>query len=321
MIELNATVVLPTMGKSHILSHVLKSIDQQKFSGNLEVILIVNHPSEIFYKKICELVLSLNRIYRVEWIPHFGVNRARNLGLQMAQNELVFFLDDDCLVDNSLLLDFHVKAHQESDLFAAGGGYAIRPDASFWGRVYQVIQMQWLYSGLYQVSSNLTSHLIGGHFSIKKSMCYKLGFKFSEEIVYGGSELEFFLIAHRHHLKMRLFDWVVLHCPEIDFLILVKKIFKQGRGKAIAEKHGCLDTSASEAVEDFVEKNNFFTKVFVQFFQIIFWFGFYHEQKKYMSFVRLVVLQMKNSFLSKKYSWLQNVNRIEQFKKQSGDRF
>jgi hypothetical protein len=164
--------------------------------------------------------------------------------------------------------------------------------------------------------------LIGGHFSIKKSICVERGLTFNEEIIYGGSELEFFLKAHQQKLKMRLFDWVVLHCPKINFLSLSRKIFKQGKGKAIAERQGYSEQKiAGLEAEDFIENNGVIFTYFVYFFQIIFWVGFYHEKRRYFSLLKLLFVNCKNSLILRKYFLLDNISKMEQRKKQSGDRF
>lgn len=314
------SVVIPSMGRSNFLSCLVKSVEKQKCDVPVEIILVANQMADdLVWKRFNERYQfegadKRSCVLRIERIHQAGVNFSRNQGLKLASYNLVFFIDDDCEMDDYLLLQKHYQLHQRfSDLFAVGGVYDISPGAGFFTRLYQDIQMNWLYRGLIAGRPKDRPdcrYLIGGHLSVKKDLAVKNNICFDEAIVYGGSELSFSQKSNLAGLPLQLHEMSVLHHTQESFFSLHRKIFKQGRGQALVSSEGLN-------VEDSDQKQSSFL---ISYFGWVFWFGFYFQRKNVLGFAVYLIKSAKNYLLYKKYKTLDTVNSILDSKKQRGDR-
>lgn len=289
MIKSGISVVIPTLGSKLNLQILLKSIFQQDLPPqNLEIILVVNGVSaEVFSSLKVELSVDFGPKMTFIHLTEANVNLARNKGLEKANFDLVYFLDDDCELINKSTFSFHSSSHlKDMDLFALGGGYNLSSKASYWDELYNSIQMSWLLSGKQGVSAN-TLHLLGGNFSLKKNLLIKNSLKFDERISYGGSEHQLFVEAVKKHLKIQLCNIEVRHNTNESFKKICHKILKQGRGKAIIEQSQLLVVqsktsdklsfmSSSEGQFKISTFKDSFLKKTLNYF---FWYGYYKQKQ------------------------------------------
>lgn len=192
------SIVIPIRKFSRGLKRLLESICAQEHLLELEVLIVLNSPQSLDFAELKDqLSRELDKYAKLNiqlyYLDQSGVNRARNSGLMSARGEIILFLDDDCELDNPHLLALHAQHHvQNPALFGLGGVYKIPKESGYFDRLYHEIQMRWLYAGLRFSVEPLTRYLIGGHFSIKSTIAAEYGIQFNNEVVYGGSELEFF---------------------------------------------------------------------------------------------------------------------------------
>lgn len=320
MSELKVTVVIPTLGLSSILADLFLSISQQKkVAGQISVLVVLNGSTQKKYEDLLKIASNFftEIPFKLVHIESRGASLARNYALDFTQTDLLFFTDDDCVLDNELVLYQHLHYHQDKSLFAVGGGYHLAQDEWFLSKIYQLIQMQWLYSGVKNLQTGETTFLIGGNFSIKRKLANSYQIKFNDNIIYGGSELEFFLKAEASKLKMILIQTSILHKPSISFFNLNYKIFKQGVGKAKTVENGySYDENYSEELCNHGVKS-IFDQMFLSYFSYIFWFGFFSHKKKYVEFFKFIL----STFKINRTEWVQLANEAEQRKKSRGDRF
>ncbi len=99
------SIIIPVYNAEKFLSHCINSILEQSYI-NLEIIL-VNDGSTDNSLSICEYyALKDNRI-KVFTQANKGVSSARNLGIEKAQGEWIYFVDSDDLVFDGLFRDFY----------------------------------------------------------------------------------------------------------------------------------------------------------------------------------------------------------------------
>lgn len=320
MIELKITVAIPTLGVSSVLSDLFFSISQQKkVTRQISVLIVLNGSTQRKYEDLMKLASRFftDIPFRLVRIESRGASLARNYAIDSIQTDLLFFTDDDCVLDNELVLYQHLYCHQDKSVFAVGGGYHLGQNVGFLTKIYQLIQMQWLYSGLKNSQTGETSFLIGGNFSIKPNLAKSYQIRFNNNIVYGGSELEFFLKAEASKLKMILIQTSLLHKPKISFFNLNQKIFKQGIGKAIAVENGySYDEYNFEELRN-LDNQSVLDQMFLSYFSYIFWFGFFSHKKKYFAFFKFILATLKTN----RTEWVQLTYEAEQKKKYRGDRF
>ena len=158
-----------------------------------------------------------------------GVNKARNLGIRFSGGDILYFLDDDCLLPSPDHLTQLLVRHQElQEVVGIGGGYKTTHVLKGASQFYYEQQKQWIKS----TSRNLnkTSQLIGGNASYKK-IVFDKGFSFDSQIIFGGSEESFnrLLVDNGYHL-MLFEDLDIYHMIHINTFSLIQKSFKQGVG-------------------------------------------------------------------------------------------
>lgn len=229
-------IVIPTTELNHSLLQLVESLVdvQKKYSSQIWVCL---NPSQEYlnnpiYKKIASQVQLINLSDR-------GVNRARQAGLDRSAAKYILFLDADCLFNNAQSIHSWLQMFQsEPDLFAVGGYYqADRLEMSFFQKQYFLMQNNWVYSG--QLKSGFSLFLLGGFFMLNRELALKQQIQFDPEIVFGGSEKEFFIQAYLKKLKVRLTSDAIVHRYDQSGWQYIQKTYKQGRGQAyIDQKHG-----------------------------------------------------------------------------------
>ncbi|MDY6305282.1 MAG: glycosyltransferase family 2 protein [Oribacterium sp.] len=99
------SVIIPAYNVSAYLEKCVSSVLEQT-RGDFEVI-VVNDGSTDSTPQICEQLRGKDRRVRVIHKPNGGVSSARNIGIQAATGEYVFFLDGDDWIPEYCLSDLH----------------------------------------------------------------------------------------------------------------------------------------------------------------------------------------------------------------------
>lgn len=233
------SIIIPTHQRSDDLFRLLNSINDQDFEGNRFEVIVVSNLKDPELGKQIRTRKDLR--YRVRYfeVGKLGVNLARNLGIENSQGSLVYFLDDDCVLDDPKTFSNVVRLHDQwKGVVGIGGRYHIDRGAAHVDQVYQWIQDLWLQSGIRTAPE--TIYLIGGNASYKKEA---LGeeLRFDERIVYGGSETELNLRLIQKGFRLRFScDLKVLHCPKTTLIGLLRKGFKQGISAAKRKEVGLV---------------------------------------------------------------------------------
>jgi glycosyltransferase involved in cell wall biosynthesis len=180
---LNLSIIIPTHNRNAQLLKLVKSLDASDLRSFPYEILVVSNFEDLELQAAlvgfgATIYLNANKL---------GANSARNLGLQHARGEIVLFLDDDCVVNDSSLVARHMQLHQgNSEYTGHGGVYWPGPGFTTWGLAHWEAMMRWLVD---VDDLSKTFKLIGGHCSYRRS---ELGSTvFDSSIVYGGAEVSF----------------------------------------------------------------------------------------------------------------------------------
>jgi glycosyltransferase involved in cell wall biosynthesis len=312
------TIIIPTTGKKSHLNALIKSIALQKMNQPVEILVLCNEDDDEVFSENENFAKTSADLKIIKLRPK-GVNRARNRGISEARYKLLFFVDDDCELIDPLLLSKHFQTHQaKPDLFALGGNYAIPADTNFFSRLYQDIQMRWLFQSFLHSDRPQARYLIGGHFSAKRDLIQANSLKFNEAILYGGSELGFFEDAFQKSLNMELADLSVLHRTNETFLSLSKKVYKQGRGQALS----CIEmVDAAKAPLVVRQKDGICESFFKSYLALVFKLGYLKQNKKSLTIFTYLFRNLKNNLLRIQYSLLDRLKNLDNSKKSRGDRF
>lgn len=231
-----ASVIIPTLGRSPHLRGLLERLQRQITDFHFEVLVVANIPQQ----PLRQLVNSMGAIGqgRFEYLEtgRMGANLARNKGIERAQGTVLIFLDDDAILDSDTFLARHLAHHQEHpEAVALGGPYRLTPLHSKWDAAYHAIAHDWLHRHIRK--DHRTTQLLGGNMSIKRRALDLYGWKFDDEIGFGGAETGLclrFALADRDLLYFD--DLEVGHAPDLGRSAFCRKAFLQGAGARWREK-------------------------------------------------------------------------------------
>lgn len=316
------SIIIPTLGDQEKLERLLTSIQKQKFLGAsdiFEVIVVVNGAKvQLAAADFQKLSTLFGPVLKFQFLNQKGVNVARNAGLRQAQAGIVLFLDDDCELHEPYFLSRHISFHNEHPaVFATGGGYQTPLGTGRFDEVYNLIQMHWFTSGLnFPGQNESTRYLLGGNFSIKARIAETLKLIFDEKIVYGGSESEFFKKAGLLKLELRVNSFDVLHHTCENLLSLTRKLYKQGRGKALVDEK-YPETASAVEIRRAGTTDNWLRLVF----NYAFWCGYYFYRKEYFRIFPHVIKDGIAALNVARFRLLNGILKRIAEKKEKGDRF
>lgn len=115
-----ASVVVPTRARREFLRKCLESLLKQDYPTDRYEIIVVEDGTSDGEDAVRDLSLRSPVTIRYERIPHSGAATARNVGLSLANNQIVAFIDDDGMASASWLTRL-VAALAQSGVAGVGG--------------------------------------------------------------------------------------------------------------------------------------------------------------------------------------------------------
>ncbi|MBC6416107.1 MAG: glycosyltransferase [Bdellovibrionales bacterium] len=221
------SLIIPTHKRAFEVEMLLKSISKQNFpKENLEILLISNLKDFSLRNRLPQWRKQFLK-FKYKEVGLKGVNKARNMGIRFARGDILYFLDDDCVLFDKNHLHNLMEAHKNHpDVVGIGGPYKSQNILLGGDKFYHENTSSWICK--FVQLDNKTSQLLGGNASYKRSV-FDRGFYFNPYIIFGGSEESF-----NNSIKDLglLFDknlWVY-HRPKVKGFVFIKKSFQQGRG-------------------------------------------------------------------------------------------
>ncbi len=228
--NLKLSVIIPTLGKSPHLRGLLERLQRQRLEFPIEVLVVANIPQQPLRNLVRSMGTNSQAHFEYHETGKLGVNFARNKGLERARGDIILFLDDDVILDSDLFLQAHVEKHREfPDVAAIGGPYELVGRITKYDSVYHEIAHEWL--SHHTLATPETTQLLGGNFSLKKSLVEKFSWRFDEEIIFGGAETGLCLRIARAGCRLVLLkDLAVAHSPQLSRMSFLRKAYMQGTG-------------------------------------------------------------------------------------------
>ena len=286
------SIIIPTHNRPFQVQQLLNSIAEQNFpKRNLQVLLVSN----LRDKKLREKASYWEDVFfdfKYLEVGRKGVNKARNMGIRFARGDILYFLDDDCLLDNKDHLSLLVSEHEKSAV-GIGGGYKSLGDSHGLEKFYQENTEQWIKGSS---SEKQTEQLIGGNASYKRKVFDK-GFYFDPSIVFGGSEEGFNRSLRAQGWTLLFVDKLsVFHNIKLSWSSFIKKSFKQGLGSAKAytkEEGYSLKGKWAFLYQD---SHSSYSLVYNLFFKLGFFWGVSAQGRKgkFFQLIRFIFLFFKS---------------------------
>lgn len=188
------SVIIPSYGRSDALKRCINRISEQKYE-NFEIILIhqgTPHPK-----------LDIENLKTATYDKPIGSTRAKNKGVELADGEIIIFIDDDIIPKTTnWLSEFRTEFEDLDEHVGAVGGYIDEP-TTYFGEGKKTGQIKYNRLGFYRIIPNFQTdvkqwvdHLKIGNTAVKQAVFNDLEKPYFDP-VYGGNahreETDFFL--------------------------------------------------------------------------------------------------------------------------------
>lgn len=230
------SIVIPTLYPKKNLRRLLDSLVCVDYPlKEIEVLIVGNRKQdESFLKKIQNKYFDIFYDFPIFITQVQSANIARNMGIRRARGEFIFFIDDDCIIQNPQYIKRMTSfLENHGDVDAVGGHYLL--DESYSQRTidktYARLAQQWLEQAA-DPETGHTQYLIGGN-CCYRSKLFREGFVFDPSMSFGGTETSLnSLLISRNKKLVFLFDNPLIHRFRISIFNFLKKAYLQGQGKA-----------------------------------------------------------------------------------------
>ncbi len=222
------SVVVPTHNRAHELRECLLGLAAQSLSAEQFEVIVVDDGSSDDTLQVVESVRCNSSVkLRYVFQSILGPSAARNLGIEMAQAELIAFTDDDCRA-NPCWLERLLHALPEDPKVAGVGGETIRVRENVIGRYIDAIGT--LSHG---VKDGIVIYLVTAKALFRRSCLQSIG-GFERRIDWPGGEdvdLSFRLLEQGYRLEVT--NRAVIRHKHRDTLGgLYRTFVRYGRGEA-----------------------------------------------------------------------------------------
>jgi glycosyltransferase involved in cell wall biosynthesis len=219
-------VIIPTYNRPDSLKSCLKSLQLQTLSPTLWEVLVVNDGG-------CDIegiVSNFGENFRCLRQENAGPARARNLGVSIANSQIITFLDDDCRA-NSYWLENILKVSKEGIIT---GGKVIN---SFSENLFSESN-QLLIDFLYHYQKDTVDQFFtSNNFSLYKSDFDRFGGFNNDFSTSAGEDREFCVRLKKNGMKL-IFDpqIIVEHDHFMNLMKFIKLHKKYGRAAVLFQK-------------------------------------------------------------------------------------
>lgn len=223
----SVTVCIACKGIPSILNDNLIALEKQTLDKKKwKIVLLVGSEKQLL--SVEQILKSFN--FQVKIFSCFYKNslqELRNKMLSQLKIPLVFFIDEDVILENKNHLKTLLHLHAVNpEVSVLGGGYLSKEGCSFWGRTYNWISRLWMREN--------PGFAPAGNLSVKTNLLNsKCRFKSPLSEGFGGEEIYFFNQIQKSggkYLCKRELDTV--HKAQHTFRVFLKRAFVHGQSQS-----------------------------------------------------------------------------------------
>lgn len=208
------SIIIPTYKRHASLEKALLTVDRYRPLDS-EVLVVDQSPDcQKYSLRICQRYPYINYIC----LSTPGLPRARNMGITHTSGTIIFFMDDDAVLDPACLSE-HLSYHAQNGIFAIAGRIKQMGDIS-WAqssKVTEILDSTGEAIGNFDLDAeDEVLYASGGHMSVKREFLKKVGLfnpRFKGNALF--EDVEFFTRARKRGCSVRYNPRAILyHYPE-----------------------------------------------------------------------------------------------------------
>ncbi|MBJ7600211.1 glycosyltransferase [Candidatus Nephthysia bennettiae] len=236
--KLKASICIPSYNRKELLLATLRSLNQQSAPPDTYEVIVADDGSS---DGTVEALADLRTRYRLRWFtqPNAGPAAASNAAAEMAENEVLIFLDADQVCSLEMVA-VHLETHErEGNVFVQG----LYPLAEgYRSRAASLLYERELLSALEPIDRPhpASPHMWSAQVSVRRSVWKEVGGFDSSFREYGGEDTDFGLRVAAMGIRF-LFDPRALsyHLHDVSYGSLRKQAYHEGCSIVrLSKKHG-----------------------------------------------------------------------------------
>lgn len=250
------SVIIPTIGRQKALHNCLNSLSRQSILPD-EIVIVDNSADSkcLPGRSNSSYLLSGTKI-NIKYIREArrGVAYARNAGIKAAKNDLIAFIDDDCIADKDWIEKIMDSAKKYTGVLIQGMNYNGLPNNIF-SCIEHFTTQSFFFSGLFKDSQGIyySKFLDTKNCLIKKSLVPR--FSYFDKQFFMLEDVDFSLTMARKGIKTILNkDIRVLHFGRSNLFSHILREFNKGRNYYRLKKKWQISPSGYKEIENMILK-------------------------------------------------------------------
>lgn len=235
-------ICISSAGNDVLLLECLSSLKAQSLPLNSFRVFVITKNSNLPAAK------NLIDFFQFQFATVIGLNdfsaaKSRNWMINHSQSQLVYFLDEDCSLENPDHLKNLVAFHKiYPELTVIGGRYAHGALGTSWGEAYNFMCDSWLDQNLRLPASKNNTYFVGGNISLKLNTLSRQ-IQFDEELGFGGEDLKYIQKLREHGHKTWLTNGLtVQHHSQHTLKSFFSRAWLHGKVKKSIEPNSAFQT-------------------------------------------------------------------------------
>ena len=251
------TVCVSCKGKTDLLRENLSALSRQNLKKDLwSTVLLI--PEGVFSERFLESLFSdfSDLCLKTFVLPQSGsLEGLRNQAFEKIPSGILFFIDEDVILQNPFHLKTLVSFHQRNPSWAViGGGYVSSTECSFWGRAYNLVSRLWMEEN--------PGFVPAGNLSVKTArLTETCRFKSPLRKGFGGEEIYFFnqlKSLNRPFFARR--ELTALHIARHTFREFLYRAFLHGQSYGLQSSFGLFHGTERRQERQSVSVSRFFSQ-------------------------------------------------------------
>lgn len=227
------SVIIPTHNRKNLLLKCLESLFDQNVDTMLYEIIVVDDGSTDGTKEALEEIILKSR-HKLSYFfcEHKGSPAAKNLGIAKARSEVLAFVDDDCTVPRNWIKKIKYYHENYPDILVIQGKIENMVKNSLLAALEQDILDEYLKVKNIRNGAIGVNFLAAGNCSFKRKAFSESNLYFHENFI-AAEEVDLVIRMKMKGLNILYAeDLLVFHKHRSSFVGLLKRSFRDGRGRA-----------------------------------------------------------------------------------------